>query len=239
MFKSFIVLLLYLPLMVANLSSDTRVRRQSPFGGGVQPPKHLYEPRRVLPTYAHRKAEPHVFPLSTHSSRSTDLFRLSRNYMIVGPKLIRPADIVSVWVTILNDQWPLTHVAVSLFSKHDELASSEEKLLPRIPTAITFQVPHNARNSSYKMYIRRTLPDDHVVFYNETDVIFHPKSLSIFIQLDRPMYRHEQAGRTIDERKRSIVIDTFSEFPLHSRVFGSARLFWYDDSSCYCETLPS
>lgn len=114
--------------------------------------------------------------------------------MIVGPRLIRPSDIVSVYVTILNNQWPVTHVAVSLFSKTDEVASSEEKLLPNIPTPITFQVPQNARNSSYKIYVRGTLPDDHIVFYNETDVIFHPKSLSIFIQLDKPMYRHDVYG---------------------------------------------
>jgi CD109 antigen len=114
--------------------------------------------------------------------------------MIVGPRLIRPSDIVAVWVTILNDQWPLNHVAVSLFNQNDELASNEEKLLPRIPTAISFQVPQNAPNGSYKIYVRGTLPDGNIVFYNETNVIFHPKSLSIFIQLDKPMYRHDQTG---------------------------------------------
>lgn len=156
--------------------------------------------------------------------------------MIVGPKLIRPEDIVTVWVTILNDQWPVTHVAVSLFSKTDELASSEEKLSPKIPTAITFQVPQNARNSSYKIYIRGTLPDDHVVFYNETDVIFHPKSLSIFIQLARPMYRHDQTGKALDETTtcKKIRVLFFSEFSLHSCVFGSSRIFQYDDCLYHC-----
>jgi hypothetical protein len=115
--------------------------------------------------------------------------------MIVGPKSVRPSDIVSVWVTILNDQWLTTKVAVSLFNQHDEIASNEESLIPHAPTAIIFQVPQNAPNGSYKIYIRGTLPNGPVVFYNETNVIFHPKSLSIFIQLDRPMYRHEQKGK--------------------------------------------
>jgi hypothetical protein len=114
--------------------------------------------------------------------------------MIVGPKIVRPSDIVSVWVTILNEAWTTTRVAVSLFNQHDEVAANEESLTPHSPTAIIFQVPQNAPNGSYKIYIRGTLPNGPVVFYNETNVIFHSKSISIFIQLDKPMYRHDQIG---------------------------------------------
>jgi hypothetical protein len=114
--------------------------------------------------------------------------------MIVGPKLIRPSDIVSVWVTILNNQWPVTHVTVTLFNQYEQLASNEEKLLPKIPTAISFQVPQNAPEGSYTITVRGMLPNDHVVFFNETNVTFDSQSLSIFIQLDRTMYRHEQTG---------------------------------------------
>lgn len=137
--------------------------------------------------------------------------------MIVGPRSIRPSDIVSVWVTILNDQWPLTHVAVSLFNQNDELASSEEKLLPRIPTAISFQVPQNAPSGSYKIYVRGTLPDSDIVFYNETNVMFYPKSLSIFIQLDKPMYRHSQTGDPNDDQSSDSHVSMFFYFVVHFR----------------------
>ncbi|CAF3596141.1 unnamed protein product [Rotaria sordida] len=171
MFK-YLLLYISLRIILTNSEQINRIRRQSPFADGIQPPSHLYEPRRILSTYAHRKLE--------------------SNYMIVGPKLVRPSDIVSVWVTILNDQWPLTNVAVSLFNQNDEIAANEESLIPKIPTAIVFQVPQNAPNGSYRIYVRGTLPDGDVVFYNETNVIFHVKSISIFIQLDKPMYRHEK-----------------------------------------------
>jgi len=114
--------------------------------------------------------------------------------MIVGPKLVYPSDIVSVWVTILNDQWSTTRVVVSLFNQYDELASNEDSLIPHVPTALVFQVPQNAPNGSYRLYIRGTLPNGQVVFYNETNVMFRLKSLSIFIQLDKPMYRQDQTG---------------------------------------------
>ncbi|CAF3518149.1 unnamed protein product [Rotaria sp. Silwood1] len=170
-------LLLCISLRIVSINSNqiNRLRRQSPFADGIQPSLHRYEPRRILSTNAHRKLE--------------------SNYMIVGPKLVRPSDIVSVWVTILNDQWTSTNVAVSLFNQNDEIASNEERLIPQIPTAIIFQVPQNAPNGSYTIYVRGTLPDGDVVFYNETNVIFHAKSLSIFIQLEKPMYRHDQLVR--------------------------------------------
>ncbi|CAF1920706.1 unnamed protein product [Rotaria magnacalcarata] len=168
----FLLLCLNICVVSTNFSQNYRVRRQSPFADGVQPPSYLYESRRILATNAHRKTE--------------------SNYMIVGPKLVRPSDIVSVWVTILNEQWAITNVAVSLFNQNDEIASNEERLIPNIPTAIIFQVPQNAPNGSYTIYVRGTLPDGDVVFYNETNVIFHAKSLSIFIQLDKPMYKNDQ-----------------------------------------------
>ena len=131
--------------------------------------------------------------------------------MIVGPKIVRPSDIVSVWVTILNDQWSITNVAVSLFNQNDEIASNEESLTPKIPTEIIFQVPQNAPSGSYSIYIRGTLPDGHTVFYNETNVTFYPKSLSIFIQLDKPMYRQGQIGqnKSFKEKKKEEEHESF------------------------------
>ncbi|CAF1169204.1 unnamed protein product [Adineta ricciae] len=152
-----------------------RVPRQSPFADGIQPPLHKHEPRRVIPTHAYFKSE--------------------SNYMIVGPKIVRPLDIVSVWVTILNKDWSAITVAVSLFNQNEEIAANEQRLIPEIPTAVEFQVPQNAPNGSYKIYVRGTLPNSHLVFYNETNVIFQMKSLSIFIQLEKPMYRHDQRVR--------------------------------------------
>ncbi|CAF0782034.1 unnamed protein product [Adineta steineri] len=171
MFKIFLICI-NLCTVLTNSNQTDRLRRQSPFADGIQPPLHKHEPRWVLPTHAHRKSEP--------------------NYMIVGPKIVRPSDIVSVWVTILNKDWSVTNVAVSLFNRNDEIAANEQSLIPEIPTAVVFQVPQSAPNGTYRIYIRGTLPNGHVVFYNETNVIFHPKSLSIFIQLEKPMYRHEQ-----------------------------------------------
>ncbi|UJR37646.1 hypothetical protein I4U23_030343 [Adineta vaga] len=162
-------------MILLSCNQINRVRRQSPFVGGIQPSLNRYEPRRSLSAFAHLKSESH--------------------YMIIGPKIVRPLDIVSVWVTILNKEWSAITVAVSLFNQNEEIAANEKRLIPEIPTAVEFQVPQNAPNGSYKIYVRGTLLNGHVVFYNETNVIFHKKSLSIFIQLEKPMYRHDQNVR--------------------------------------------
>lgn len=118
----------------------------------------------------------------------------------------------------------MTRVAVSLFNQHDEIAANEETLIPQAPTPIIFQVPQNAANASYRIYIRGTLLNGDVVFYNETSVIFHPKSLSIFVQLDRPMYRHDQTGdakNLFEPQRNSLdVLVHFRCIPVYSDLRG-------------------
>lgn len=144
--------------------------------------------------------------------------------MVVGPRLIRPSDIFSVWVTILNRDWSSIHVAVSLFNDNDEIASNEESLLPNIPTAVTLRVPPNAVNGSYKIYVRGILPDGDVLFYNQTPVLFRSKSISIFIQLDKPMYRHEQISKQFNFHliliSSSIFLVNFRCIPVYSDLRG-------------------
>lgn len=59
MIKLFL-LCLNISVVLANIEQSNRVRRQSPFADGIQPPSHLYEARRVLSTSAHRKVESYV-----------------------------------------------------------------------------------------------------------------------------------------------------------------------------------
>jgi hypothetical protein len=51
-----LLLCINLCTVTTSFNQTNRLRRQSPFGDGIQPSSHKYEPRRMLPTYAHRKA---------------------------------------------------------------------------------------------------------------------------------------------------------------------------------------
>jgi len=53
----FLLLCLNLYTVSTDLTQMTRLRRQSPFLDGIQPPVHKHEARRVLSSDGHRKSE--------------------------------------------------------------------------------------------------------------------------------------------------------------------------------------
>jgi hypothetical protein len=53
----FLLLCINLCTVSTNLNSINRLRRQSPFFDGIQPPSNKYEPRLAISTDAHRKTE--------------------------------------------------------------------------------------------------------------------------------------------------------------------------------------
>jgi hypothetical protein len=53
----FLLLCINLCTVSTNINQINRLRRQSPFADGIQPPLHKYEPRRTLPLHAHRISE--------------------------------------------------------------------------------------------------------------------------------------------------------------------------------------
>jgi hypothetical protein len=53
----FLLLCINICTASTNLPQINRLRRQSPFLDGIQPPVHKHEARRVLSLDAHRKSE--------------------------------------------------------------------------------------------------------------------------------------------------------------------------------------
>ena len=53
------------------------------------------------------------------------------------------------------------------------------------------QVPDNLHSGSYKLHVQGT---GGLHFQNETDLTFESKSISIFIQTDKAMYKPGQTG---------------------------------------------
>jgi hypothetical protein len=56
----FLLLCINLGTVLTNFNEINRLRRQSPFSDGIQPSSNKYEPRRILPENAYRKAESYV-----------------------------------------------------------------------------------------------------------------------------------------------------------------------------------
>ncbi|CAM4768224.1 unnamed protein product [Rotaria magnacalcarata] len=147
-------------------------------------------------------AEFNSYPSVNHSNyrRQTSLnivtsqqarLRITPSYLILGPRIIRPAQIVSVSITILRNEWN-SMVVKALISNNDmAISAAEDLIMVNVPHTLKMRIPNNIRNGTYRLTIEGKLLTGERKFYNISQLIFEQKAVSILIQLDRPVYRHE------------------------------------------------
>lgn len=113
------------------------------------------------------------------------------SYVILGPRVVRPAQIVSVSITILRKTW--NPIKVKAFIANDDMtvAAVEELCVAHVPRTLQMRIPKNIRQGTYRVIVQGTLLTGEQKFYNVSELIFEQKAVSILIQLDRPIYRHE------------------------------------------------
>ena len=60
------------------------------------------------------------------------------------------------------------------------------------------QMPPGAEAGNYTLVVEGSMDEDHAmpVFTNETDLIFHPKHVSVFIFTDQRVYQKKFTGET-------------------------------------------
>jgi hypothetical protein len=83
-------------------------------------------------------------------------------------------------------------VVRALISNDDSaVAAAEDICTVNVPHTLQMRIPKNIRNGTYRLTIEGKLSTGERKFYNITELIFEQKAVSILIQLDRPIYRHE------------------------------------------------
>ncbi|CAF4090363.1 unnamed protein product [Rotaria sp. Silwood2] len=117
--------------------------------------------------------------------------RITPSYIILGPRIIRPAQIVSISVTILRDEWNPMMVKALISNDDMAIANVEDIFMVNIPRTLQMHIPKNIRNGTYRLTIEGRLVTGEKKFYNMSQLIYEQKAVSILIQLDRPVYRHE------------------------------------------------
>jgi hypothetical protein len=129
-------------------------------------------------------------PLNIVTSEQARL-RSTPSYIVVGPRVIRPAQIVSLSVTILRREWHSMLVKASISNDHVAIAVVEQTLMFSVPQTLEMNMPTNIRHGTYRLTIEGRLTSGERKFYNISELIFEQKAVAIFIQLDRPIFRHE------------------------------------------------
>jgi hypothetical protein len=116
---------------------------------------------------------------------------ITPSYIILGPRIVRPAQIVSISVTILRKEWSQLIVKALIATDDMAIASAEDIFMVNVPRSLEMRIPNNIRNSTYRLTVEGKLLTGERKFYKISQLIFEQKAVTILIQLDRPIYRHE------------------------------------------------
>jgi hypothetical protein len=113
------------------------------------------------------------------------------SYIVIGPRIVRPAQLVALSVTILRDEWNPMMVKALISNDDMDVAASEDLFYVGVPRTLEMRIPNNVRSGTYRLTLEGKLLTGEQKFYNVSQLIFEQKAVSILIQLDRPIYRHE------------------------------------------------
>ncbi|XP_013420589.1 CD109 antigen isoform X3 [Lingula anatina] len=125
------------------------------------------------------------------------MLRRPPTYFVVSPRQVRPGQNVQVSATALRLDYGDLNIRVSIRRELEEVAYASETF-DRVDTRIMqMLVPTNAVPGNYTMRVEGTVAGGAggFLFENETEILFDPKQLSIFIQTNRPVYFQTQTVR--------------------------------------------
>lgn len=125
-------------------------------------------------------------------------------YFIVASQMVRPGLIYQVAINILQTQYPMT-VHASISCDGVQISSDAKNVKEGVPETLLMRVPPTSIKGTYKLRVEGIYQNIYggFAFLNETDLQFSQRSMTIFIQTDKPLYMQ---GETV--RFRTIPITT-------------------------------
>ncbi|XP_058448423.1 CD109 antigen [Malaya genurostris] len=110
-------------------------------------------------------------------------------YFVVASRMVRPGQIYKVSVTLLETQHPLA-VRASISRDGVELSSEQKSVRVGTPEELLMRVPPTSVRGDYKLRVEGSYENTFggYVFVNETKLTFSQRSMTIFVQMDKPVY---------------------------------------------------
>lgn len=112
------------------------------------------------------------------------------SFLVLATKIIRPGHVYRLSVTNYSPQLVTTHA--SILRDGLDIASSEQQCSSGVPETMMLRVPPQVSEGSYKLKIEGRTETDEVIFSNETTLEFFQRSITIFVQTDKPIYKQGQ-----------------------------------------------
>nr|XP_042903885.1 CD109 antigen isoform X1 [Parasteatoda tepidariorum]XP_042903886.1 CD109 antigen isoform X2 [Parasteatoda tepidariorum]XP_042903887.1 CD109 antigen isoform X3 [Parasteatoda tepidariorum] len=137
-------------------------------------------------------------------------FRLNKNkneptYFVMASKMVRPGQVYRVTVSVFHTMFPIT-VRASIQRDGVELATALQEVKQDMPETLLLKVPTTSVQGSYNLRVEGNVNGvlGGTAFINETRLTFSQRSMTIFIQTDRPVYKQ---GQTVRFRALPITTD--------------------------------
>ncbi|XP_013162940.1 PREDICTED: CD109 antigen [Papilio xuthus] len=115
-------------------------------------------------------------------------------YFIVASRMVRPGQIYKISANILRARLQMT-IRASISRNGVEIADVIEKVKEGVPETLNMRVPATSVGGDYKLRVEGLYLDDPFggrAFINETQLSFSNRFMTIFIQMDKPVYKQGQ-----------------------------------------------
>ncbi|XP_067388743.1 CD109 antigen isoform X2 [Emydura macquarii macquarii] len=113
-------------------------------------------------------------------------------FLVTGPWNIRPGANVTIGVALLTDSPPQVTVRGEVLRGNDTLLHGERTFEKgSFGTLVLPALPLNSRPGSYELLVKGHA-EDRLLFSNSTSLLFEHKSISVFIQTDKSLYKPGQ-----------------------------------------------
>ncbi|KAL4702373.1 hypothetical protein ACJJTC_018012, partial [Scirpophaga incertulas] len=136
---------------------------------------------------------------------SNNLIINEATYFIVASKMVRPGQIYKISANILQARLQMT-VRASISRDGVEIADVVQRVKEGVPEILNMRIPATSVPGDYKLQVEGLYLDNPFggrAFVNETQLTFSTRFMTIFIQMDKPVYMQ---GQTV--RFRAIPINT-------------------------------
>lgn len=125
-------------------------------------------------------------------------------YFIVASRMVRPGQVYRVSVQILVSPIPIS-VRASISRSGVEISGDTKEIKAGVPETLLMRVPTTSVPGDYKLRVEGVYSQalGGIAFINETRLTFSQRSMTIFVQTDKPVYMQ---GETV--KFRAIPIQT-------------------------------
>ncbi|XP_034950028.1 CD109 antigen [Chelonus insularis] len=137
-----------------------------------------------------------LYPSYRNPSGNDNIILKEATYFIVASKMCRPGQVYRIAVNVLRSNLPIT-VRASIQRNGVEMAADDKDIKEGVPENLMLKMPPTSIHGEYKLRVEGLYNGltGGQAFYNETKLMFSQKSMSIFIQMDKPVYMQGQKVR--------------------------------------------